>query len=267
MKEEYRLEIPQADARLNLAPAFGDAIKAFVAPLIQAALAKEDRPMPMPAPIGGKTGRGDPPLGVEPAEDRTRPTPKIDQIEDSKQSITEVPEDGKPSPRPSIAPPGLDPADCVECSVGLYLRLFDEPETPEIGYAHFDFDPKFCSALITELNRGNRKLKTFLTRSHVESVAYCCAKRITELLLRTPQTPAVTAVRAVVVTVVGKAPNQRVAESKLAVALAQSDLLSRVSLVPIYGDAPVIGRSFALAQLKIYIPTQDLGKPWNQKSV
>jgi hypothetical protein len=34
--------------------------------------------------------------------------------------------------------------------------------------------------------------------------------------------------------------------------------------VPIYGDAPVIGRSFALAQLKIYIPTQDLGKPWDK---
>ena len=80
----------------------------------------------------------------------------------------------------------------------------------------------------------------------MESVAYFCAKLITELLLRTPQTPVVTAVRAAVVTAVGKAPNQRVAESKLAVALAQSDLLSRVSLVPIYGDAPVCCRVYCI---------------------
>jgi hypothetical protein len=61
----------------------------------------------------------------------------------------------------------------------------------------------------------------------------------------------------------GKAPNQRITQSKLADALAQDPLLQRIATLPIYGNAPVIGRRFLLSEVKIFAPNADLGHPWD----
>jgi hypothetical protein len=224
----------------------------------------------MPAPLG----HGDPPKESKPGEEPTLPTPQI-QLEDDSQLITDLPKNHKSLPSgnggmtqfsaqkesvwPPI-PPELNPIDCVPCTVGLNLRLYREPETREIGYAHFDSDPKFCSALRVELNQGNCKMRAFLAKSHLETVAYYCGKLIAELLFCTHQTPVVAAVRAAILTELGRAPNERITESRFVAALAESSLLAQIALLPIYGN-PVVGRSFGLGQLQIYIPTQDLGKP------
>jgi hypothetical protein len=89
MKEEYRPEIPQSEAKLNLAPAFGNAVESFVAPLIQAALAKEAQPPP--APVAAKNSTAGPPKKSKPGELAALPAPQIDQIEDSSQPIADPP--------------------------------------------------------------------------------------------------------------------------------------------------------------------------------
>jgi hypothetical protein len=177
-------------------------------------------------------------------------------LEECSQSISDPPKNGKSSPTP------LDPIDYFPCSVGLYVRVFDEGETAGSGYAHFDSDPKFCSALAAELNRGNRKVKTFTVKGHIESVAYLVAELLAQLLLHTQQTPVVAAVRAAILMQLGKAPNQRITQSKLADALAQDPLLQRIATLPIYGTAPMVGRRFVLSEVKIFVPTESLGGPW-----
>jgi hypothetical protein len=118
---------------------------------------------------------------------------------------------------------------------------------------------------MTEFNLGNRNVKALLASGQVETVAYFCGKFIAELLLRTPHTPVGDALLAAVLTAVGKAPNERVTESRLAVALAQSALLSSIGQLPIFGAAPETGRAFSLGSgLKCYIPLERLGSPWNR---
>src|SRR5262249_18231695 len=102
----------------------------------------------------------------------------------------------------------LDPIDYVPCSLGLYVRIFDEPESREIGYAHFDTDAERCSAVVGELNRGNRKIRAFLANGHVESTAYYYAKLVAALLSITRQRPVVAAVRAAILTELGRSPNE-----------------------------------------------------------
>ena len=97
MKENHNREIPQenenlnslassashADAELNSAPAFGDAIQAFVTPLIQSALDGPSMPGG-PCTWLRNPGRGDPPKGSKPGELAALPTPEI-QLEDDTQ--------------------------------------------------------------------------------------------------------------------------------------------------------------------------------------
>jgi hypothetical protein len=168
MKAKDNPEISHADAALNSAPALNLASGLLGSDFIRE-LCGERRAIQLPpAPIG-KRGRGDPPSESKPGKLGSPPTSEI-QLEECSQSISDPPKNGKSSPAP------LDPIDYFPCSVGLYVRVFDEGETAGSGYAHFDSDPKFCSALVAELNRGNRKVKTFTVKGHIESVAYLVAE-------------------------------------------------------------------------------------------
>ena len=294
MKAKDNPEISHAEAELNSAPAFGDAIQSFVRPLIQSAL--EGPSMPGPC-TWLRNGNSDPPGESKPEGLAALPTPQIDQIENSTPSVSDLPEDGKPplSGNGIAAPAALEflrgvllsksfiefvadaavakvlaaqaqTAEAIdssdECEVVTSLYFVHEPGGP-IASAHFDSDREFCRALRVALNVANRVVNAYVSKGEMHSVKYLCGKAIARLVLRQQQTPFEAAVLALLLTMINRAPNARISEDQLAVGLTRSPLLARLPELLSNGQL-VPGRSFSLSRFKVFTPKQNLGNPWGR---
>jgi hypothetical protein len=161
-----------------------------------------------------------------------------------------------------------EPVEAIGCTVEFRLAFGAEGRTAPPSFAHFDRSDTFSRLAVCTLNVDNPATSGCLEKKNVRAVQFFTAAAFIKALLRDPGSALVQSLLAECKTATGLAPNQRLSTRALAEALAKSQLLEPIETLPIFGpaSASVVGRSFALAEIDLQIPTAELGPPWNRNS-
>jgi hypothetical protein len=112
----------------------------------------------------------------------------------------------------------IDSSDACEVVTSLYF--VHEPGGP-LATAHYDSDPEACRALRVALNVANRVVNAYVAKGEIHSVKFLYGKAIAQLVLSQQQMPLQAAILASLLTIIGRSPNARISEERLAVGLTQ----------------------------------------------